>query len=120
MLKDDNDRVRLTHMFEAASEAVVFARGKQRSDLDADRMLSLSLVKLIEVVGEAANNVSEVGQAQYSQIPWPDIVGMRHRLIHGYFDVDLDIVWAVVANDLPPLITELEKILASVEPPKEN
>ena len=87
-----NDEVRLRHMLEHAREAVALVAGKDRSDLDTSRMLSLALVRLIEIIGEAANRVSKTGQKQLSQVPWPQIIGMRNRLIHGYDVVDLDIV----------------------------
>jgi uncharacterized protein with HEPN domain len=106
-----NDLVRLRHMLDAAKEAVGFTTARSRADLDRDRMLTLSLIKLIEIIGEAANGVSVEYQNQHPDIPWPDIIGMRHRLIHAYFDVNLDIVWATVAYDLPPLVITLEKIL---------
>ena len=107
-----NDRVRLLHMRDAAREAVGFAAGRSRADLDTDRMLNLSLVRLIEVIGEAAGRVSADTQAKYPGIPWSDITGMRHRLVHGYDEINLDIVWEVVTVDLPALITQLEEIFA--------
>jgi len=106
-----NDRVRLLHMRDAAREAVGFAAGRSRADLDTDRMLNLSLVRLIEVIGEAAGRVSADTQAKYPGIPWSDITGMRHRLVHGYDEINLDIVWEVATVDLPALMTQLEQIL---------
>ena len=108
-----NDRVRLLHMRDAAREAVGFTAGRSRADLDTDRMLSLSLVRLIEIIGEAAGCLSPDSQAKYPGIPWSDITGMRHRLVHGYDDINLDIVWEVVTVDLPALFTQLEGILAN-------
>jgi uncharacterized protein with HEPN domain len=90
-------------MFDAATEALEFMRAKSRSDLDADRMLVLSVIKELEIIGEAANKVSAETRTQNSGIRWQDIIGMRNRLIHGYFDIDLDIVWSTVTKDLPPL-----------------
>ncbi|MFH1635933.1 MAG: DUF86 domain-containing protein [Chloroflexota bacterium] len=104
-------RVRLQHMLDAAREAIGFSEGKHRSDLDNDRMLSLSLVKLIEIIGEAARYVPSESRQVYSDIPWADVVGMRHHLVHGYDLIDLDIVWQVVTHDLPPLVAALEKLL---------
>jgi uncharacterized protein with HEPN domain len=85
--------------------------GKVRDDLRRERMLELSLIRLIEVVGEAAARVSAEGQATYPSIHWPQVVGIRNRLIHGYNQVDLDILWDTIEYDLPQLITELEKVL---------
>ena len=108
-----DDIVRLQHMLEHAREAVAMIEGKGRADLRRERMLELALVRLIEVVGEAAARVSPEGQAKYTSIPWPQVVGMRNRLIHGYDQVDLDVLWDTIEDDLPPLITELKKILES-------
>jgi uncharacterized protein with HEPN domain len=109
MRKDD--RVRLQHMLDAANEALTFIQGKNRADLDIDRMLVLSLIRELEIIGEAASKISAEIRSQNTSIPWQDISGMRNRLIHAYFDVDLDTVWSTVSRDLPTLKAELEKIL---------
>jgi len=106
-----NDLVRLHHMLDAAQEALRFIEGRQRDSLDADRMLSLSLVQLLEIIGEAARGVSSSFREAHPEVPWRKMVGMRDRLIHGYFDVNLDIVWGTVTEDLPRLIAALEKII---------
>jgi uncharacterized protein with HEPN domain len=106
--------VRLRHMLDAAREAVQMAQGKTRADLDTDRPLNLSLVRLLEIVGEAASRVPISERTQYSGIPWMQIVGLRNQLIHGYDNVDFDILWEIVSQDLPPLIAELEKIFSSI------
>lgn len=108
-----SDTVRLRHMLDAAREAVSFAAGKSRADLDADRMLALSVVKAIEIIGEAANAVSEPFRTAHPEIPWQDIIGMRHRLINAYFDVNLSVVWSTVTEDLPPLVDALAALLGS-------
>ena len=76
-------------------------------------MLTLALLKSLEIIGEAANGVSSVTQNRYPGIPWRDIIGMRNRLVHVYFDVDLDLVWDTIRTDLPPLIVELERVLGA-------
>ena len=105
------DDVRLRHMLDYAREALSLVQNKSRPDLDTDRLLNLALVRLIEIVGEAASRVSKNMQRQYSQIPWTQIVSMRNRLIHGYDFLDLDILWQTVVQDFPPLIAELAKIV---------
>jgi uncharacterized protein with HEPN domain len=110
-----DDRLRLRHMLDAGREAVRFTQGKTRGDLDRDRVLALALVKLLEIVGEAASRVTAESQRADPSIPWRDIVAMRNRLIHGYFDVDLDRVWDTVTDDLPPLLAHLEAALARPE-----
>jgi uncharacterized protein with HEPN domain len=97
-------------MRDHAKEAVSMAQGKTRQDLDSNRMLNLSLVRLLEIVGEAANRVPVEERARYPQIPWPQLITLRHRLIHGYDEVDFDILWEIITEDLPPLVAELERI----------
>ena len=106
-----NDRIRLQHMLDAAREAVSFVRGKKRGDLDHDRLLVFGLVKALEIVGEAAYQLSEETRAELPTIPWEDVIGMRHRLVHAYFDINLDILWRTVQDDLPPLVAALEAAL---------
>jgi uncharacterized protein with HEPN domain len=98
-------------MRDHAREAVAFSAGRSREDLDADRQFQLALTRLVEIVGEAAGRVSELSRQRQPGIPWREIVGMRHRLIHGYDRVDLDILWEVVRRDLPDLVAKLDAIL---------
>jgi uncharacterized protein with HEPN domain len=98
-------------MLDSSQEAIGFCRGKSRKIFDMDRMLILSVVQCLQIVGEAAGKVSGASRAKWSEIPWPILVGLRNRLVHAYFDINLDIVWNTVQNDLPPLVAALEKIL---------
>ena len=107
----DDDVVRLRHMLDAAEDARQFSAGRKREELDHDRMLVLSLVKCIEIIGEAASRVSDATQAEIPSLPWADIIGMRNRLIHAYYDVDHDRVWDTVSDDLPMLIEALRESL---------
>jgi len=108
---DPHDRIRLRHMLDAAREAHAFAQGKGREDLEADRQFALAVVRCIAVVGKAASNVSADTQNAIADIPWRAIINMRHRLVHGYFNINLDIVWQTLTEDLPPLITALGQAL---------
>ena len=101
----------MRHMLDHAREAVALAEGRTREDLDRDRLLELALVRLLEIVGEAASRVPEEECVRYPEIPWAQIVGLRNRPIHGYDAVDLDILWQIVAVDLPPLVATLETII---------
>jgi uncharacterized protein with HEPN domain len=111
----EDDRIRLRHMLDAASEALAFAANRNRRDLDTDRMLVLALVKSVEIIGEAGARVSEAGRDATPDVPWPEIVAMRNRLVHTYFDVNLDVVWETVRNDLPALVTALQDALGDRE-----
>jgi uncharacterized protein with HEPN domain len=97
----------LTH----AREAVELVHGKSRPDLDSDRLLNLALTRLLEIIGEAANRVPDENRAEYPQLPWLQMIGLRNRLIHGYDSVDFDILWVIIQKDLPDLIGQLEEII---------
>lgn len=103
--------IRLRHMLDYAREAVSLVQDKSQAELESNRLLNLALIRLVELVGEAASRVPKGFQGRHSQIPWPRIVGMRHRLIHGYDFLDFDILWQTTQEDLPDLIAELEKIV---------
>lgn len=112
MLPED-DRIRLQHMLDAARKARRLTAGHHREELDdEDSPLADALVHLISVIGEAASKVSAGTCSELGGIPWPDVIGMRNRLIHAYFDINLDILWATVQDSLPPLIQALESALA--------
>jgi uncharacterized protein with HEPN domain len=101
----------LKHMLDAANEAMEFARNRQREHLDTDRQLLHSLVRCLEIVGEAASKMPQHLRIKYNRIPWENIIGMRNRLIHAYFDVNSDIVWKTVQSELPELHSEITRIL---------
>jgi len=113
MRKDD--AIRLRHMIEAASEAVSYAEGRTRSDLNADRMRARAIVRCIEIVGEAAAQLSLDARDEISDLPWPAVISMRNRLVHAYFDVDLDRVWETLQTDLPQLIKILQPYLPQTD-----
>ncbi len=98
-------------MLDAAKEAMEFCEGKTRSDLESDRKLTLAVLKELEIIGEAATRVTEETRKRWPGIPWEDIVGMRNRLIHGYFDVNYDIVWRTIMDDIPQLEAQLREIV---------
>lgn len=106
-----DDLIRLRHMLDASKEALSFAKDKRMKDLYANRMLALSIVKSIEIIGEAASTVSKEFRENHKEILWSNIIAMRNRLIHVYFDIDLNRVWDTLTDDLPPLIVALEKVL---------
>jgi len=99
-------------MLDAAEQAQSFMQGKERDELDTDPMLRLAVVKAIEIVGEAAAKISKERQAQITELPWPQIISMRNRLTHAYFDIDTEIVWKTIVEDLPPLMQVLRKSIS--------
>ena len=98
-------------MRDSAREAAELSQGKTREDLTVDRVLSLALVHLIQIVGEAARRVPPENPGKLSQIPWSQIIGFRNIVVHAYGDVDYDILWSVLEKDLPVLVNQLEDVL---------
>ena len=109
--KPDKDRLRLLDMRDAAEKARRFAKGRTRADLEDDEMLQSALVREVMVIGEAANHVSEETRALAPDIDWGKIVGMRNELVHAYWRIDYDVLWDVTANRLPPLVSELHRLI---------
>jgi uncharacterized protein with HEPN domain len=101
----------LQDMRDHAKEAVALIHERSRADLNTDRVLSLALVRLLEIVGEAANRLPHDVQDRHPDIPWAEIIGLRNRLIHGYGAIDLDIVYRIITDDLPPLIAALDEAI---------
>lgn len=105
------DLIRIRHIVEAVEAARQFAEGRTRRDLDTDLMLFFALVRAVEIVGEAASQLSEEARRTIPDVPWPRVVGMRNRLVHAYFEVDRDILWITVTEALPPLAARLRRVL---------
>lgn len=103
------DDVYLTHMRATARKAAGKVAGLDRSAFLADENLQLACVHLVQVLGEAASRVSAETRARHPNIPWRQVIGMRHRVVHDYLAVDLEMVWTVVTKDLPALIGALER-----------
>jgi len=106
-----SDWIRLRHMLDAAREAMRSASGRTRNDLDTDYVWTLGLVKCVEIIGEAAARMGKETKERNPQIPWAQIIAMRNRLVHLYFDIDLDQVWKALTEDLPALVTQLQEML---------
>jgi uncharacterized protein with HEPN domain len=104
-----DDQVRLRHLAESATTAIRFVDGRTRGDLEDDEMLRLALTKLVEIVGEAAKQVTPETRASIPDVAWSAAARMRDRLVHHYFDIDLDILWSTVTEDLPALLQALDE-----------
>lgn len=104
------DQVRIKHMLEAAADAAQFIVGRERADLDGNRMLLFALIRCIEIIGEAARQITDETRNLSAEIPWNAIAGMRNRLIHAYFDVDTELVWRTVTRELPDLAVRLREL----------
>ena len=108
-----DDRVRLRHIGDALKAAMRFVEGRSREDLDKDRMLAFALLHAIQIVGEAASKISVDFREQHPQIPWVLITGLRHRLVHAYFDINHDILWTTATESVPELLGQVDGILSS-------
>jgi uncharacterized protein with HEPN domain len=107
----DEDRIRIGYMIDAAEDALRFIADRSRSDLDTDRMLLFALVRAVEIIGEAATKVSDGTRNAHPGIPWKSVIGMRHRLVHAYFDIDADILRVAATVEIPALLAQLKPIL---------
>ena len=110
-MKKLGDRVRLQHMLDAALDAENFLGKATFEELQRERKLGNAIVRSLEIIGEAAANVTKTTQTKHPEIEWTVIIGMRNRLIHAYFDINYHIVWQTVKENLPPLIEQLKSIL---------
>ncbi|PPQ32058.1 HepT-like ribonuclease domain-containing protein [Rhodopila globiformis] len=106
-----DEAIRIRHMIEAAQAAQQFVAGRQQADLDTDLMLLFALVQALQIVGEAAAHISAATRAATPSVPWPRIIGMRHRLVHAYADIDHEIVWKTATVEIPALLPLLMSLL---------
>jgi len=107
-----DDTTLLRDMIGAARSAISAIEGSEQAALAADHVRALGLVKCLEIVGEAAGQLSSDLRERHATIPWGQIIGMRNRLVHAYFDIDYEQVWKALTEDLPPLVKQWERILA--------
>ncbi len=105
------DLVYVGHMLDMATKAVAKVDNLPRVAFDGDENLRLALTHLVQVIGEAARQVSKEFMATHPEVPWANIIGMRHKVVHDYLGVDDDIVWEVASRDLPELISVLKPLV---------
>ena len=108
-----DDAIRIRHMIEAAEACERFVSGRSRTELETNVMLRFALVRAAEIFGEAASKVSLEARVSAPSIPWREIVAMRNRLIHAYFDIDPDVLWKAATEEIPTLSAALRAILPS-------
>ncbi len=107
----DRDRVFVGQMVEAATAAHDFTEGLSRETVSSDRLVGFAVVRAIQLVGQAARNVSDEVRAANPDVPWRQMIGMRNVVVHDYADVDMTLVWKTVREDLPGLVDRLNAIL---------
>jgi len=106
------DNAYLLDVLQSAKIAVSHLEGKEFKDYESDIKTQDAVIRRLEMIGEAANRVSDEAQKTYKDLPWQKMKSMRNFLIHEYDDIDLKIVWDTVHKNLPALISELEKIVS--------
>ena len=107
----ENDPIRLRHMLEWARVTERISAGATRRSFDSNRMLQLAMARSLQIIGEAATNVTAESRRGFVMIPWADIIGMRNRLVHVYYAIDMDVIWKTVTDYIPPLVADLESVL---------
>lgn len=110
------DEARLRDMLDAARDAVAFAEPLTFEEFVSNRLYQYAIIKAIEIIGEAATKLDAETRSAYPDIPWGQIRGMRNRMVHEYYDIQADRVWATVQDDLPTLIARLEEIAPGARP----
>ncbi len=108
-MRRDEDRLR--DILENIDTVLAAIRGKSRSDFDGDLLLRSAVLHYVQIIGEAAQRVSEDVRAKYPSLPWRVISDTRNFIVHAYFSVDLDIIWLTASRDLLPLRSQIESIL---------
>jgi uncharacterized protein with HEPN domain len=106
-----DDCIRLRHMADALTSVGRFVSGRRRQDLDNDQMLAYALVHALQILGEVASKITIETRAMNPAIPWAEIIGMRHRLVHAYVDIDFDLVWTTATEAAPALFEQITSLL---------
>ena len=101
----------LLDMLVAARKAVTFAADLTYAQFERSDLHQNAIFKVLEIVGEAASRISDSTQTAHPEIPWQEIVGLRNRVVHVYFEIDLSLVWQIVREDVPALIVQLERLV---------
>jgi len=110
-----NHSIFLEHILQSIDLVEEYTSGKTKDDFLKSVPLQDMVLRRLEIIGEAVKNIPEEIRQKYSDIPWRKIAGMRDKLIHRYFMVDIEFTWGVVKKDLPPLKEQISKILEQIK-----
>jgi uncharacterized protein with HEPN domain len=111
----NRDQIRFHHMLDAAQAAIAHLSNRTREDLDRNRLLLNGVIRELEILGEAASQITADTRQRHPNLPWREMIGMRNRLIHAYFDIDHQAIWRVVKEHLPSLVDEIKAVLKTSE-----
>ncbi len=109
------DKQRLGHILDAITEIESYIANADLPSFLSNSMMRFASIKQIEIVGEAANYITQETKDQFSDIEWRQITGMRHILVHEYFGIDANLVWQIIINDIPVLKSSIEKIYSTLK-----
>jgi uncharacterized protein with HEPN domain len=102
------DRGRLLHIIEAIDNITEFTAGKTFEVYQQDKMLQFAVIKNLEIIGEAAYMVTDDFKSDHDSVDWAGIVGMRHMLVHGYYQIRDEIIWETIETDILPLKEQIK------------
>ncbi len=105
----------ISHIIESINLIEEFSKGLTKEKLADNKLKQSAIIRQIEIIGEAAKNLPKEFTEKHQDIPWKDIVGMRDKIIHQYFDIDINIVWDVLEVNLPEIKTKIQRILKDEE-----
>lgn len=108
------DISRIQHMLDAIEALFSYVKKRRVHEMGKNRMLTSAIERELEILGEAANHLSEKTKSKIPEIPWRQIIGMRHHISHEYFDVDYRIIWKTIKHELPGLHKQLKELLDSL------
>lgn len=114
MIIDSKNSLRLHHIAEAAEHVADFISGVSKEEFETDYEKQSAVARQIEIIGEAASKLTHEFTEEHKEIDWPKVIGMRHKMIHDYFDVDVNIVWITATNNVPPLKKAVLKIIINI------
>lgn len=109
------DKQRLIHILESIEEIEKYTAGENIENFMQNSMMKFASVKQIEIIGEAANHITEETKNKFSEIQWRQITGLRHVLVHEYFGVDSTLIWQIIVDDIPALKMNIQEVLSSME-----
>lgn len=109
------DKQRLIHILESIEEIEKYTTGENLENFMQNSMMKFASVKQIEIIGEAANHITEETKNKFSEIQWRQITGLRHVLVHEYFGVDSTLIWQIIVDDIPALKMNIQEVLSSME-----
>lgn len=112
-----DDTLYLRHLLSAITRIEEYLQGIDKTNFTQSNLLQDGVIRQLQIIGEAASRISIELRERYPQVPWSDIVGMRHKIVHDYFGIDMDVVWTAATEEAPVLKKQIQELLDEVSPP---